>query len=259
VKRVGRRTFIKMVGAGAGVGALAQIGCVKHAASAPSEGVRGPRTLPWTYKPLDPDATGDRAFVSYGKGHCMYGSFESIVAQTAEQLGGAYRDFPFDMFVYGAGGVSGWATLCGALNGSAAAFQLLSPKPDPLIDALFSWYEKEALPNYVPKAAKFPNIPSVAGSPLCHQSLTLWCKAANKKTYSAERKERCGVITAAVARQAVMLLNAQATGRPIEAVGIAKPTAKCMSCHEKGGSLENSRGKMGCGGCHFTFSKHPEI
>jgi hypothetical protein len=163
------------------------------------------------------------------------------------------------MFVYGAGGVSGWATLCGALNGSAAAFQLLSPKPDPLIDALFAWYEREALPNYVPKAAKYPNIQSVAGSPLCHQSLTKWCIKANKKTYTPERKERCGVLTAAVARQSIVLLNAQLQGKAID-TALAKPTTECMSCHEKGGALENSRGKMTCGGCHFTMKhEHPKI
>ncbi len=258
MKKLARRTFIGMVGAGAGAGALAQLGCMPRASSAAPEAARGPRAVPWPYRPLEPDATGERAFASYGKGHCMYGSFESIAGQLAEQLGGAYQDFPFEMFVYGAGGVGGWATLCGALNGSAAAIQLLSPKPEPLIDALFSWYQREALPSYVPKAAKFPNVQSVAGSPLCHQSLTKWCSVAGKQSYSAERKERCGVLAASVARQAVVLLNEQVAGRPLDAA-LAKPTAKCMSCHEKGSSLENTRGKMACGDCHFTVTKHPEL
>ena len=52
------------------------------------------------------------------------------------------------MLAYGAGGINGWATVCGALNGAAAAFQLLSPKPETLIDTLFAWYEGESLPNF---------------------------------------------------------------------------------------------------------------
>jgi hypothetical protein len=259
VRQLGRRSLIKMVGAGATAGALVQIGGIARAGEAQPSAAKGPRALPWAYAALDPDATGDRAFASYMKGHCMYGAFESIAGATAARLGGAYKEFPFEMFIYGAGGVNGWATLCGSLNGAAAAIQVLSPKPEPLIDALYAWYEREALPNYVPKAAKFPNVQSVAGSPLCHQSLTRWCAAAKKKTYSAERKERCGVLTAAVARQAVMLLNAQTAGKPIEAA-LSKPTTDCMSCHEKGGVLENTRGKMTCGGCHFTLkTKHPTI
>jgi hypothetical protein len=251
---LGRRRLIQIAGAGALVTVAGMAG-----GEGPASVGQGMRVVPWTYAPLEPDATGDRAFASYLRGHCMYGSFEAIVGQVAERLGPPYRDFPFDLFVYGAGGVAGWATLCGALNGSAAAFQLLSPRPDPLVDALFAWYEREALPDYVPKAAKFPNVKSVAGSPLCHQSLTRWCAAARRKTYSAERKERCGVLTAAVVRHAVTLLNAQAAGKPIDAA-LAKPTMECMGCHEKGGALENSRGKMRCGGCHFALkATHPEI
>jgi hypothetical protein len=31
-----------------------------------------------------------------------------------------------------------------------------------------------------------------------------------------------------------------------------------MSCHEKGGALENMRTKMDCGGCHAPLmDKHP--
>lgn len=251
--QIGRRRVLQLAGAGA----LVTLGGRARAEAPPA--AKGMRGLPWRYAALDPDATGERAFASYQKGHCMYGSFEAIVGQVAERLGPPYVDFPFEMFVYGAGGVSGWGTLCGALNGSAAAFQVLSPKPDPLVDALYSWYEREALPDFVPKAAKFPNVKSVAGSPLCHPSVSSWCAAAARQTYSAERKERCGVLTAAVARQAVALLNAQAAGKPISAA-LAKPTTECMSCHEKGGQLENTRGKMSCGGCHFNLKpKHPEI
>ncbi len=220
-------------------------------------GKTGMRNVPWPYKPLEPDAVGQRGYEGYLRHHCMYGAFESVVAPVAEQLGAPYTDFPFDMFTYGAGGINGWATVCGALNGAAAAFQLLSPKPEPLIDTLFNWYETEPLPNFYPKGAKFPEIRSAAKSPLCHQSIVNWCKAAKKKSYSAERKERCGAITAAVARKAVLLLNEQASAKLVT-LSVAPQTRTCMSCHEKGGSLENMRTTMDCSGCHAAMmGKHP--
>jgi len=249
---ISRRALLRLTGAGALAGTLPALA----RGAAGSGGMRG---LPWAYGALDPDATGDRAFDGYQRGHCMYGAFEAIAGQVAERLGPPFVSFPFEIFTYGGCGVNGWATLCGALNGSAAAFQLLSAKPEPLIDALFSWYEREALPNYVPAAARFRNLPSRAGSPLCHASIAAWCRGAGKRSYSPERQERCGVLTAAVARQAVVLLNAQAAGKVLE-TGLSGTTAACMACHEKGGALEDIRSKMSCGGCHRVLAReHPTV
>jgi len=205
---------------------------------------------PWPYKALDPDAVGQRAFESYLKGHCMYGSFEAIVGALSDQLGEPYKSFPFAMFKYGAGGVNGWGTLCGSLNGSVAAIQLLSPNPNAAIDHLMAWYETEPLPNFYPKGAKFPEVRSAAGTPLCHESIAHWCKKANKKSYSPERVERCGTLTASVARKTVLLLNDQVAGKPLVALAQSKQTQSCSSCHEKGGMVENVRARMECGGCH---------
>lgn len=256
-RNIGRRSWIQIVGGAAAGGAV--LAGAGPAVAAPAPAGKGLAALPWPYQPLDPDATAQRAFAGYAKGHCMYGTFEALTGQTAERLGAAYAGFPYDMLAYGAGGVQGWATLCGALNGAAAAFQMLSAKPEPLVDGLFRWYEKTALPDFVPAGVKFPNVKSVAGSPLCHQSIASWCEAAGKKAYSAERKERCGVLTGAVARQAVMLLNAQVAGKPLPVLTDAA-TEECRSCHEKGGVLEDTRTKMTCGGCHFNLgTKHPDI
>ncbi len=255
---LGRRGWVKLVGGGAAAAGALSIAS-RAGAEITAAGARPLRSLPWPYAPIDADAAGDRAFRSYLKGHCMFGSFEAIVGAVAERLGEPYTSFPFDMFVYGAGGVQGWGTLCGALNGSAAAFQLLSPKPEPLTDALFTWYEREALPDYVPKGAKFPNVKAVAGSPLCHASVSRWCAATGKKTYSAERTDRCGVLTAAVARRAVQLLNLQLEGKALP-VALDTSTQQCSSCHEKGGDVENTRGKMTCDACHFHLGgKHMDV
>jgi hypothetical protein len=257
VEKIDRRKLVTMLSGLAGVGAAATL--VAHAdqtatAKAPAGAMQ---SVPWPYKPLDPNAVAQRAFEGYYKSECMYGSFEAVVGPVAEQLGSPYKDFPFLMFKYGGGGIKGWATICGALNGAAAAIQLLSPNPDPLINALFEWYEHEPLPNVHPRGAKFPEIRSVADSPLCHQSIASWTKVSHKHAYGPERAERCGSLTASVAKQVVILLNEQAAGKPI-AFALPQATQGCMSCHEKGGAVENIRTKMNCGGCHAPMlGKHP--
>ncbi len=250
----GRRRFAKAVAGAAG------IVVVGPAALAKVEKKGKLATIPWPYSPLDETKTATRGFEGYGKAHCMYGAFVALAEASAERLGEPYTSFPFEMMEYGAGGINGWATICGALNGAAAAFKLLSKDPYPLVDSLFAWYEHTALPDMVIPAAKFPNVASVSGSPLCHTSISRWCKASSKTSYSAERKERCGVITACVARRAAELLNAQAAGKPLPVVPAGSNAASCSKCHEKGGQVENTRTRMDCGGCHFHLGgEHPKI
>jgi hypothetical protein len=260
-KGLSRRQLL--IAGGAGLASASLIGRAAAQVQPPAAGPNAGNPmakLPWPYaKPLDPDKAGDRGQAGYKKLQCMYGAFEAMVAPVAEQLGAPYTSFPFEMMQFGAGGIAGWGTICGALNGAAAALKILSPKPDAAIDALFHWYETEALPDYVPAGgAKFPNIKTVARSPLCHQSVSVWINASGKKTYSPERSERCGLITACVARKAVMLLNDQVAGKALPV--ISGPAKTCGGCHEKGGVLENTRSKMNCTPCHDDLGKqHPKI
>ena len=263
MEKLGRRSLIKLAGAAAGAGALGALTgnarALETTSAVKPSAANGPKQIPWPYEPLDQVTTAEKAFLAYAKGHCMHGVFDAIQSQMADKLGGKFQDFPYGMFAYGAGGAGGWGTLCGALNGAAAAFQLFSANPQPLIDSLYTWYEREALPNYVPKGTKFPNIASVSGSPLCHVSIGMWVKKSGKAAFSPERKERCGVLTAAVAQQAVVLLNAQAKGAVVDAA-LAKKTTECMDCHEQKSPLENARARMSCGGCHFALgTKHKDI
>lgn len=238
------------------IGGIAAAGGASSLLAGPASGASSPAPkgtmarLPWPYKPLDPDAVGNRAYLDYGKHHCMYGTFEAIVGSVAEKLGAPYTDFPFELFTYGMGGVHGWGTLCGCLNGCAAAIQALSANPEPVIDELYRWYQSAALPDFEPKGMAFKNVKSVAGSPLCHPSIAKWCEASEKKAYSPERKDRCGVLTAAVAHKCAMLLNEQAAGKFAPATAVDPRTKSCMGCHEKGGPLENMRSKQACAPCH---------
>lgn len=262
-----RRRFVTSL---AGLGALAGLaGAAAPAgaqqAVAPAAGPALPvdalSRVPWPYQPLDPDATALAAYRTYQKGLCMRGVFEPIVGQVAARLGPPYTALPFAMFGYGAGGVGGWGTLCGTLNGAAAAFSLLSGNPGPLIASLFAWYESDALPDHPLAEARSPILPVVAGSVLCHASVARWCAAAGKTIASPERFERCGMLAAAVARKAVLLLNAQASGAAV-AAPLDGASAACLRCHGRQGSASRANGRMRCAPCHspeeLDGAGHPE-
>ena len=257
-KEINRRQFVTALGGVAVVGATATLAAHADQPTAAKDPAEALQKVPWPYKQLDLDKAAQRGFEGFYKGECMYGTFDAIVGPLTEQLGAPYKDFPSMMFKYGGGGIKGWGTVCGTLNGAAAAVQLLSPNPDPLINELFTWYEREQLPNVHPKGAKFPEIRSVSDSPLCHVSIANWTKVSGKHSYSPERGERCACLVASVAKQTVLLLNQQAAGKPIVVAALPEQTQSCMTCHEKGGPVENIRTKMDCGGCHAPLiGKHP--
>ena len=224
--------------------------------------------LPWPYKKLDPDAAAERAYEGYYKGACCFGGFDGIVGELRKEVGAPYTTFPSSLMVFGEGGVAGMSTLCGALNGAAMAIFLTTGGTDKdkkerafkLIRELYTWYEQEPLPDYKPKKPKFQIVASVSRSPLCHVSVTNWCKVSKFKSFSKERAERCAWISASVAYRTVLLLNDNLAGSFKAAHGMTAQTQTCRSCHDQGGMLENSRGMMDCGGCHFTpKTKHPKI
>lgn len=257
-----RRSLLGAVWGMLGLAALGSIGRAEGQAAGAAPGADAMSRVPWPYRPLDADGVGHAAFAANGQGGCMFGVVEPIIGGAARQLGVPYTAFPVALFAYGTAGVVGWGSLCGALNGAAAALALLSARPQPLISELYSWYEREALPDFLPKGARFPNVTSVAGSVLCHASLTRWCNTSGKKVASPERAERCGALAASVARKAVLLLNAQSTGNP--AAGAPEPaTAACLSCHGTRGAECDASGRMRCASCHapaeLKAAGHPAI
>jgi len=252
-----------MIAAAAGGAALTPILAKNiHAAKEPEKIPE----VPWVYKKLDPVAVAERAYPAYYKGGCSYGAYEGIIGQLKEDMGYPYILIPTEMFIFGEGGVAGTSTLCGALNGAAAAMFLVTGAVEEekraaafeMIQELFNWYEQEALPNYRPKNPKYEIKGSVSKSPLCHVSVTKWCKATGFKSFSKERAERCGWLTASAAKYAVELLNKRVDSAFKVAHPLFSQVKTCRSCHDKGGELENSRTMMDCGGCHFTGkTKHP--
>ncbi len=251
-----RRQVLGALAAGIGGGMV--VGAVAAPRARASSAAPQPGSVPWAYHKLDPKAVAERAYRGYYRGHCMYGAFEAVMGELGDQHGAPYNTFPFKMMEYGAGGVAGWATLCGALNGAAAAIYLVCSEPKPVIDELFSWYTTEKLPTYRPENPRFEIVQSVAGSPLCHVSVGRWCEVSGLSSFSKQRSERCAWLTASVAHMTVQLLNAHADGKFAPVHPIPKEVQECRGCHGKGGDVENTRGKMSCTQCHDDVrEEHP--
>ncbi len=218
---------------------------------------------PWPLKKIDVTAAAERAYAAYYNGGCMYGAFEGIVGEMREKYGPPFDAFPAAMMKYGGAGVSGWGTLCGALNGAAAAIALVTEQKvtNPIINEVYGWYGVTPLPDYKPAKPKFANLDtSVAASQLCHISVTKWCDKTKFKALSPERAERCAWLTASVVRYTADLLNKQAEGTFKATFVVPASVTGCLSCHGKGGPVENVHvsNQTVCTECHDNLgSGHP--
>jgi C_GCAxxG_C_C family probable redox protein len=197
----------------------------------------------------------------FGAGACMYALFGAILACQREEAEVPAPAFPLHMMRYGAGGVGGWGTVCGALNGAAAVIGLFvvdKQAREQLINDVFSWYERMKLPRYRPSTAndRADIVATASRSVLCHVSVGTWCHESGCKVDSTEKTERCRRLTVDVAMKTVKLLNAyclrgqgypesgsgrhalsqlQKTTIPGEAMG----KMRCDSCHQPGESQVN--------------------
>ncbi|MBI2929608.1 MAG: C-GCAxxG-C-C family protein [Verrucomicrobia bacterium] len=217
--------------------------------------------FPWPYTALDPDLAAERAYAAYYSKGCMYGVFEGILGELREKVGYPFTVFPTAMMEYGKGGVNGvWGTLCGTLNGAAAAINLVSNAPAPVINELFFWYGQEPLPNYRPQTPKYEIGVSVSASPICHTSVQRWCEVAGFAPTSPERKERCGWLTGAVAKYTVEQLNKQAAGTFASTHQLPAEVQRCMGCHAGVAPQKVEHGKnMSCAQCHTGIDAlHPQ-
>jgi len=213
------------------------------------------------YAQLNPETTAEIAYEHYSKGSCMYAIVSSVISQLAEKIGEPYASIPLQMFKYGHGGVGGYGSLCGAINGAAALIGLLITDKhvqDNIIADVFQWYEKTPLPVFKPLNAKFDfSLPSVASnSVLCHASNTNWCNKSGYNINSDERKERCRRLTADVAKRLTIALNNFFNDSYITNTENNLETGGCLECHGKEGKLKNSAVKMNCNPCHTESFGH---
>jgi len=185
---------------------------------------------------------------------CAFGTFNAIIGQLAEVVGAPYAHIPLQMMDWAGAGVVGFGTLCGTLNGAAAAIGLVCDGRDAraFIADLLTWYSETPLPtNLQATTGDLPR--SRAGSNLCHVSLTRWCRSSGFASGSPERAERCARLAGDVAARAVEMLN---QGAP----GLEKPSEKtvCRACHYMGPSYaagQFTHGEMNCLTCHIDLKE----
>jgi len=247
------------------VGGIALTGCldspeaISVEAAEPDAGSRGEA---WAYRRLDPTEVARRVYAIYAGGGCMYAIFGGILLCLSEKAGEPFSSFPLHMMKYGAGGVGGWGTLCGALNGAAAAIGLLvanKERREKLIAELFSWYETESLPKCQPTAGGDQRDieATIAGSVLCHVSVSKWCRASGSKVESKEKTERCRRLTVDVCRKTVELLN-----RPLsaaKAIPEGGPIGQGASESRAQQPPAEVMGKMRCDTCHLPEENNGKL
>lgn len=241
-KKLSRRDFLVSAGGAAAGLALATTGLGLFTPKAGAATVDLPE-YPWAQffaKPLDVEAVRALAAKYYGEGNgCAEAAFRAIT----ETLGEPFNFVPSQVLNYGKGGGVGWGTLCGALNGAAAAVSLVFGRDQAtavIVNELMAWYSATPLPLNA-------EVSSVAGNPLCHASISNWCKASGKK--SSERGPRCKALTGDVAAQAALYMNQVLAGTFAPAHPMSEETKACYDCHV-GGYADDTLGKMDCKGCH---------
>nr|NQU90316.1 C-GCAxxG-C-C family protein [Bacteroidota bacterium] len=219
---------------------------------------------PWPYATLDAEEVRILAHDSFWGGFaCSAGAFHAIITKLHESLGDPYTDFPTKMMVFGHGGSVGWGTLCGALNGAAAAISLVCEKADSdqLIHELNGWYTQAQFPSTISNTYATSHLfnhndfdmelpQSDCGSPLCHVSVTKWCNDAAFGVGANERKERCARLAGDVAAKAVELLNEHFAGTFTGTYVPPESIASCLACHGSGGTQNNVAAKLDCVSCH---------
>lgn len=212
-----------------------------------------PHSGPWPYTTFDVPQVRMRAYeYKYEKG-CMYGVVKAIAVSAAEQNPGPWNSLPLEVFCYGRGGAYGWGTLCGALNGGLCALTLALGDCPQAADDLMNWYAATPLPSREQdRFCRFTNQPqSVAGAPLCHQSVGNWISASGKGVHTPERIERCAKITADTAAYVAGILNATLRGTYTPAATFPESVRDCRGCHFGSQTIrDDSISKMQCLDCH---------
>ena len=258
-----RRDFLKNAGTygfATGVGLAGGVGLARPSAASAQEAVH-----PFGYPEggLEVERTRELGYLGFkgmelgdGTQHsgCAFGTFNAIVGQLAESVGAPYTNIPLQMMDWAGAGVVGFGTLCGTLNGAAAAIGLVCSGQDAraFISDLLTWYSEADLPtNLYAPTGDLPQ--STAGSNLCHVSLTRWCRSSGFASGSPERAERCSRLAGDVAAKAVEMLNQGA-------LGLEKPSEKtvCRACHYMGPTYamgQFTHGEMNCLTCHINLKE----
>jgi hypothetical protein len=272
-----RRKFLAGAGLVLGAASVSGVALLKDPDPAEAAGT----VIPWAYPtdPADqpnPEAVARRAWEIYFKSGCAEAVWFSCVEALAAIPGANQADWaslPANMFRFGGGGVAGWGTICGTLNGAAALISMaVGPNVvdgksgwthrNNLINGVFQYYAETALPTnntykssqgalgslgaWTPATMPISNVPtSTANSPLCHSSLVQWTETTGNADASPAQRDRCGKACFDVAFKAVSILNTYHELNSAPAVSFDPSVAACGACHK-----EYTGVKMACGSCH---------
>ena len=273
-ENLSRRSFIARAGV-LTTSAMAG-GTVVAALAAPSKAEAAATPVPWSVPVLDVNRVRDAGYWGYWATDpfrnqnygCSYGTASSLIAEIIRGLGSGspWETLPLDLFKWGKTGCVESGTLCGSLVGCLNIFTLAAPEANVEMGTdLIRWYQETALPStemdYLDAKRPYPNqAQSMSASPLCHISVSEWCKASGKLAGSTDRKTRCGKLTGDVGKMAATILNRHVPGQKYLPLYTSNPPeyADCVHCHLDAPPpptpdqvrLNNSLGTSNCKTCH---------
>lgn len=229
--------------------------------------------LPWPYPAggLDIEQLRKAAYTNHktiypGCGYCTSQSLIKAIGDALDAEGAPanpWRQLPLGLYKFANGGVLGWGTICGALNGAIAVMTLLG-KQNAVGEALLDYFSNAELPTgalvgWTPPGATAPltAIPAtISRSPLCHISASTWAAAAGVAVSDPLQSERCVRLVADIVAKSAELLNISFSGGVVPAWKAPPGYSECYNCHTTAGMVPSEKGKMDCLECHDTIPSH---
>lgn len=247
-----------VVSAGSGVGV--------DEVMAQSDGAGVDKPLGW--QKVDPDEMRRKARENYYAGmHCAEGVAHTLIQAQRDAGNDGWDQVPSTAAWWGAGGGAKNGVLCGTITGGSTVVALAHGRSGTtmkLVNQIHQRYQQTRFPQYQPPEDSDDGMSlelasNRSKSPLCHVSVTKWCKTTGYAWSSAERAERCSRVAADMAGLVAEVLNAQKEGNFDEVAGEV-PTLDtvdaengCASCHSAGNEFEDGgfvQTKMSCPECH---------
>lgn len=283
---ISRRAFLTTAGGVAlGMGIVRLPGTAHAADALPS--------LPWTnYYPsagLDIDAVRKLAYcLNYlpPRG-CGYAASQALINALGDELAednpdiNPWKLLPSGLFAYASGGVLGWGTICGSLNGVLGVMDMLgvhSTLGDALIDyfcntelptdILVGWVPADDDDDWTDVPAPESTVATVSHSPLCHNSVSNWAATAGvplwtldsttgKTVPSPQKSKRCAMLVADIVAKAVELMNDKFLNSVIPRAWTVPASYKsCYECHTTAEQVPSEIGRMECQACHDVRPAH---